>query len=162
MDKFSIDYGIVEKGLNKHRVFKLSDVADRIEKVAFDVVRFRDEDDTTKLWQIQDTPDGKVIVAIYKDEDGVIKSESEWQAIPDKHANVNIFRNGEPIVRLAASEFGIPADEIGLLCRWLPKKLAEDTEMQSYLLKKAQEEITEEDDDDEEDANDSDDMTDQE
>jgi hypothetical protein len=138
MDKFSIDYGIIAKGLNKRRVFKLSEVADRIEKVAFDVVRFKDDDDTTKLWQIQDTPDGKVIVAIYKDDDDAIKSESEWQALPDKHANVNIYRNGEPIVRLAAADFGIPKEEISLLCRWLPKKIAEDKRMQEYLISKAQ------------------------
>ena len=133
MDRFSFD---VEELVNKFEAptkYRLADVQDRLEKVAFDVVRFRDDDDSTRLWQIQDTPEGKVIIAIYN-ENGEKKSESDWKAIPDRKAGVQIFHKGEPMVRLAAKNFGIPEEDIGLLCRWLPKKLAEDVQFRNDLM----------------------------
>ena len=104
------------------------------------VNRFRDEDDSTKLWQIQETPEGPVIVAMYDLDEGdsELKSESDWKAIPDKKAGVNVFHKGEAIIRLAVSDFGIPDSEISTLCRWLPKKLAEDSEFRNMIHKMAQ------------------------
>jgi ribosomal subunit interface protein len=135
MDKFSIDFNAVERDLNQTKIYRLADVQDRLERVAFDVVRFRDDDDSTKLWQIQDTVDGKVIVAIYNnDKPEELKSESEWQVIPDKQANIHVFKNGEPLVRVAAQDLGIPDDEVTVLARWLPEKLASDPEIREIIL----------------------------
>ncbi len=109
------------------------------------MVRFIDDDDSARLWQVQDTPDGPVIVAMYEQEaaePGIsveLKSESaEWKVVPDKQAGVHIFHKGEAIVRLAASDFGIPESEIGTLCRWLPKKLATDDELRGMVLRLAE------------------------
>lgn len=146
MNKFSLDYEHLDQRVNAQKVYRLADVQHRIEKVAFDVVRFVDDDDSTRLWQVQDTPDGPVIVAMYGHEGAAepaisveLKSEStEWKAVPDKQAGVHIFHKGEAIVRLAAADFGIPETEIGTLCRWLPKKLATDEELRGMVFKMAQ------------------------
>jgi hypothetical protein len=137
MDKFTVDLNNVASRQTRPKVYRLDDVADQIEKVAFDVVRFKEEDDSTKLWQIQDTPDGKVIVSLYDVNAEPMKTESEWRAIPDKQASVHIFRNGEPVVRLAAEDLGVPEEEVSLLCQWLPKKLSESKELQRMILKRA-------------------------
>lgn len=140
MDKFSFDLGVLDKQINSPKVYRLADVQDRIEKVAFDVVRFKDDDDSTKLWQIEDTPEGKVIVAIYDGSaSGEKKSVSEWKAIPDKSAGVQVFHKGEAIVRLALKDYGVDEKDVSIFCRWLPKRLGEDAEFRNSLLKLADE-----------------------
>jgi hypothetical protein len=144
MDKFSFDLGVLDQKVNAPKMYRLVDVQDRIEKVAFDVVRFKDSDDSTKLWQIEDTPEGKVIVAIYDGASGEKKSESEWKAIPDKSAGVQVFHKGEAIVRLSLKDYGIADQDVSTFCRWLPNKLASDEGFRSSLLKLAEGEDPEE------------------
>lgn len=135
-DKFTIDFDYLTNQLSTERIYKLADVQDRIEKVAYDIVRFRDNKDTDQLWKIEDRADGPVIIALYND-DGSLLSESaesqEWDAIPDKTA-MNIFYKGESIVALSETELGISKSEFPLVRKWLPKKLAASIQMQRNLF----------------------------
>jgi hypothetical protein len=89
MDKFKLDPNELEKKLNTPKSFKLADVKDKIKKVAFDVVTFRNDPET--LWRIVSEEDGDYIVANY--EDNVLVSESvenkssikeSWKVYTDK------------------------------------------------------------------------------
>jgi len=139
-DKFTVDFDhLTQTLLPKKRAYRLADVADRIERVAYDLVRFRDNADTDQLWKIEEGADGPVIVALYGDDGAIKTSESsvkrDWDAIPDKKA-VHVFYKGEPIVSLSAQELGIPVEEFGIVRRWLPRKLEADQDLQKALLSK--------------------------
>jgi hypothetical protein len=139
-DKFTVDFDHLSQTLlPRKRAYRLADVEDRIERVAYDLVRFRDNADTDQLWKIEESAEGPVIVALYG-EDGELKtSESsvkkDWDAIPDKKA-VHIFYKGEPLVSFSSQELGIPVEEFGVLRRWLPRKLEADQSLQKALLSK--------------------------
>ena len=137
MDKYSVDFTNLNKKINSPKSYKLADVQHLLVKVAFDVVRFRENEDTTQLWQIEDSVDGPVIVAMY---DGIAEesltaeaSVKDWDVIADGEAGANVFYKGEAIKRIAAADMGI--DDVHLLCRWLPDKLASDESLRSSLLK---------------------------
>ena len=140
-DKFTVDFNRLTQTLLPKRAYRLADVENRIEKVAYDLVRFRDNQDTDQLWKIQDSVDGPVIVALYGDDGSLsVVSEQEekndWEAIPDKKA-MNIYYKGEPLVSLSSSDLGIPVDEFSVARRWMTKKLASDEQLQIALLAKA-------------------------
>ena len=65
MSKFAINYSSLENTIYK-KAYRLEDVKDRIERVAFDVVRFKDDDNGANLWQVQSSDDGDYIVSIYE------------------------------------------------------------------------------------------------
>lgn len=137
-DKFTVDLSSLEDVLSPKKAYRLSDVKDRIEKVAYDIVRFRDNKDTDQLWRIEERSDGPVIIALYNDDGSLIsesKSETDWDAIPDKKA-MNIYYKGEPIVSLSSKELGIPETEFDLVKRWLPNKLSSDKDLQKSLFSK--------------------------
>ena len=136
-DKFTVDFDhLTQTLLPKKRAYRLADVEDRIERVAYDLVRFRDNADTEQLWKIEEGTDGPVIVALY-DEEGKTAEASprNWDAIPDKKA-VHVFYKGEPLVSLSSQELGIPVEEFGIVRRWLPRKLEVDQDLQKALLSK--------------------------
>jgi hypothetical protein len=139
-DKFTVDFDHLTQTLLPRRSYRLADVVDRIEKVAYDLVRFRDNADTDQLWKIEEGVDGPVIVALYGDEGELKTAESslkqDWEAIPDK-TSMHIFYKGEPIVSLSSDDLGIPVDEFGIARRWLPRKLETDHDFQKILLSKA-------------------------
>ena len=89
MDKFTVDFTNLDKKINGKKVYKLSDVNHIIRKVAFDVVRFTQNEDTEKLWKIEDSADGPVIVAMYDDDsEGLTvtasdKTFTDWKVIAD-------------------------------------------------------------------------------
>lgn len=140
-DKFTVDFDRVAQAVLPKRAYRLADVEHRLERVAYDLVRFRDNDDTDQLWKVQESPDGPVIIALYG-EDGSLVTESndqpknDWEAVPDKKA-LHIYYKGEPLVSLGSADLGIPADEFNVVRRWLPAKLAADESMQTELLGKA-------------------------
>ena len=126
MTKPTINFSNLEQTISKKKVYKLADVQDKIEKVAFDVVRFVDSQDIDNLWQIQNCHDGDYIVAMYDD---TLKSEaslkSDWQCLTSS-SDVSVFYKGYPVAKLAAQDIGIPKEEINLVKRYLPNKLASD------------------------------------
>lgn len=139
-DKFTVDFDhLTQTVLPPQRIYRLADVEHRIEKVAYDLVRFRDNADTEQLWKIEEGADGPVIVALYGDDGGLKTSESsiknDWEAIPDKKS-MHIFYKGEEIISLNSEDLGIPVDEFDLVRRWLPRKLSSDQGLQKALLRK--------------------------
>jgi hypothetical protein len=139
-DKFNVDFDRVAETLLPKNAYRLADVEHLIEKVGYDLVRFRDNQDTDQLWKIQEGADGPVIVALYGN-DGNLVTESDsqpkgdWEAVPDKTA-MHIYYKGEPLVILSAQEMGIPNEELGIARRWLPAKLAGNEDLQTALLSK--------------------------
>jgi hypothetical protein len=135
----SLDWEILEQTLNAPKVYKLAEVKHRIEKVAFDIVRFRDNDDTQQLWRIEDRDDGPVIVALY-DESGALaevkplKSESEWDTLVDKKtASIHLYRNEEPVMTVTAAQLRVPVEELDSMARWLPQKLADQSFVNQFV-----------------------------
>jgi len=141
MDKQpSLDWEILEQTLTAPKVYKLADVEHRIEKVAFDIVRFRDNDDTQQLWRIEDRDDGPVIVALYDEQSGALsddkplKSESEWETIVDKKtASIHLYRNEQPIMTVTAAQLRVPVEELDSMARWLPQKLADQAFVNQFV-----------------------------
>jgi hypothetical protein len=130
MNKFAFDYNELNKKLNAPKAYRLSDVQDKIEKVAFDVVKFK-SDDLAGLWKIEDTADGPVIVALYDENVTKTASINDWKTISDKEANIHVFYKGEPINKFAASAYGIDASSVG----WIADKLKEDYKFRASFLK---------------------------
>ncbi len=131
MSKFSVNYEQLEADTAPKRSYKLSDVRHRIEKVAFDVVRFVDTDNIDNFWKIVRDGDDDVIVAMYEDEPMVatasVKSDTDWQAALNKSSShITIFYKGDPIKNIALASIGVPAADGQVLARSLPKKLASD------------------------------------
>lgn len=131
------DFAGFESVMNQKPMYRLADVADKVVKVAFDVVKFKDSDGLDKLWVVQQHNGEDVIVAMYE-EDGLeskAAAPAEWAAVTDKSGkNVNVFYKGEPITRFAAESIGVPSEESYLICRYLPNKLATDKSFRNAFL----------------------------
>lgn len=137
MSKISIDYSELENKIYK-KAYKLSEVKDKIEVVAFDVVRFKDNDSRANLWQIQSSKDGDYIVAIYDNEES--DNNKKWEVVVNKiSSDLQFYYNGEPIVRVSSSKLGIPKSELNSVSNYLPTKLAENTKLVKSLLKELDE-----------------------
>lgn len=133
MSHFPINYTDLDMSVNhiEKKVYKLSEVKDRLVKVAFDVVRFKDSD-TDDLWQIQSADDGEYIVAKYDmEETPQEKVASAWSVLV-ANGSVNIFYKGYPITKFASKD----ADAIKSV---LPNKLATDKMFVKAMLNSMQE-----------------------
>lgn len=133
MSKIGIDYDSLDNKIYK-KAYKMSEVSDKIEKVAFDIVRFKDNDEATNLWQIQNSDDGEYIVALYdQDEEKVV--ESSWKVSFNKlGGTLNFFYKGSPIVKVAGSKLGIPVIELEKAAGYLPKKLETNKKLVAALI----------------------------
>lgn len=138
MPKFSIDYNELSNSVSHARkeFFKLSDVKHRLEKVGFDVVRFKDGN-PDELWQIQNSDDGDYIVARYESDEPKVegKAASRWDLmVSESSGDINIFYKGQPITKMAASKLGINSEDLSTVKRFLPSKLASDKSFVKALL----------------------------
>lgn len=135
MSKFSIDYSRLENKIYK-KAYRLEDVKDRLETVAFDVVRFKDGDKSTELWQVQSSDDGDYIVALYQSDEGKEATASAlWDVTISKTAgHLQISYKGDPLVKIASAKLGIPGNELGKVKDYLPTKLAESKKLVKALL----------------------------
>lgn len=132
--KFSVDYAQLENTLYK-RSYRLSDVKNQLETVAFDVVRFRDNDKGAQLWQVQSADDGDYIVSLYEEEAEATKTASAWEVVLSKTSNtLNFFYKGAPITKMSAAQLGVPAAELEAVERYLPARLASNSKLVSALL----------------------------
>lgn len=133
MSKFQIDYSSLENRVYK-KAYRLSDVKEQLETVAFDIVRFKDSDKAADLWQVQNADDGDYIVALYQpDEDA--KTACPWDVVISKTAgDLQISYKGDPLVRLSAGKLGIPRAELGKVEEYLPEKLASNKKLVKALL----------------------------
>ena len=133
MQKFAIDYSRLETKLTK-KAYRLADVKDQLETVAFDIVRFKDGDKGAALWQIQNAEDGDYIVTLYED-DSDKTSSAGWDVVLSKTAKVlNFFYKGESIAKVSTKLLGIPDSELDSVERYLPEKLATNKKLVSALL----------------------------
>lgn len=133
MQKFAVDYSGLADQLTK-RAYKFSDVKDQLETVAFDIVRFKDNDKSTDLWQVQSADDGEYIVALYQPDEEQ-KTASLWDVSINKVAgSLDITYKGDPIVRLASSKLGIARSELDKVPSYLPAKLADNKKLVKALL----------------------------
>lgn len=133
MKKISIDYSSLDTAIYK-KAYKLADVKDQLETVAFDICRFKDGDKGADLWQVQSAADGDYIVALYQpDEEN--KTAALWEVSVNKTAgNLQVSYKGDPLVRVAASKLGIPQTELHKVEGYLPAKLADNKKLVKALL----------------------------
>jgi len=137
MQKFAIDYSQLETKLLK-KAYRLADVKDQLETIAFDIVRFKDGDKGAALWQVQSAEDGDYIVTLY--EDVPDKKEAGWEVVLSKTAKaLNFFYKGDPIAKVATRTLGIPDSEIDSVEKYLPGKLATNKKLVAALLNQLEE-----------------------
>lgn len=121
--------------------YKFAEVKDRLEKVAFDVYRFKNASSPDELWQVESGNDGEYIVALYTDEeDKAPKTASNWNIIV-KNAEVNIFYKGEFLHKIASEKLGFAADESSLVTQYLPSKLETNHKLVQALFKEVDQNI---------------------
>jgi hypothetical protein len=134
MSKNTIDYSALAQQITK-KAYKLADVKDQIETVAFDVVRFKDGDKAAQLWEVQSADDGDYIVALYPDEGEEVKTASDWSVVITKTAGVlQVAYKGDPLVRLPFTKLGIPREQLGKVPQYLPEKLTSNKKLVKALL----------------------------
>lgn len=134
MSKFTMDYSKLEQNVYKNS-YKLRDVKDQIEKVAFDIVRFKDGDKAAELWQVQSADDGDYIIALYNENTEETKVASQWDVSICKFSQtLQISYKGDPILKIASDKLGIPKSEIQLIPSYLPEKLAQNKKLVKQLL----------------------------
>lgn len=127
-----MDYSTLDSQINK-KTYRLKDVQNQIEKVAFDIVRFKDNDKSADLWQIQSSDDGEYIVALYQNDEE--KVAHLWDVHLNKIAGTLQFSyKGEPIVSLSGHKLGVSKNELDQVPSYLPAKLAKNKKLVSALL----------------------------
>lgn len=136
MDKYSIDYTLLNNKLSSPKIYKLASVQGKIEKVAFDVVRFMDgTEEIDKLWRIHKGDDGNEYIMAMYDDSPTETVKNAWSAAINKNAShMTVFYKGEPITKLAAADVGATPTELSALCNQLPSKLAAERELVGALL----------------------------
>lgn len=133
MSKFSINYSSLETKIYK-KAYRLADVQDQLETVAFDVVRFKDGDKGADLWQVQSADDGDYIVSLYQSDEEE-KTAALWEvAIMRTAGELQVSYKGDPIVRVASARLGIPRSELHKVPDYLPSKLAKNKKLVKALL----------------------------
>lgn len=134
MNRFSVDYDSLLNTIDK-KSFKLKDVHHRLEKIGFDVVRFKDGD-PEQLWQIQSAEDGEYIVTLYSEEDPAKKlTASPWKVLLNKSGtDLYIFYKDTRVTKLASSTLGIQDSELPQVPKYLPNRLARNPELVAALL----------------------------
>ena len=134
MPKFSVDYSGLVNQITK-KAYRLADVKDQIERVAFDVVKFKDGDKGAELWQVQSSDDGDYIVALYDDEEAEKVTASGWDVrVLKATGEVQISYKGDPLTRMSHTKLGIPRDELSQVEQYLPEKLASNKKLVKALL----------------------------
>ena len=138
MSKYSIDYSGLSNQITK-KAYRLSDVKDQLEVVAFDIVRFKTDDRRADLWQVQSSDDGDYIVALYdNDEQDLEKTAApkyDWSVVVGKTgSDLQISYKGDPLLRLSSAKLGIPNQELHQAEQYLPEKLATNKKLVKALL----------------------------
>lgn len=129
----TLDYTSLANKISK-KAYLLEDVKDRLEKVAFDVVRFKDGDEASNLWKIEQNEEGNYIVALYEDVPSV-KEASDWNVTFNKTSGfLNVFYKGDHLCKVASSSLGVPVAEVNLVESYLPRSLNKNKVLVKKLL----------------------------
>ena|ERR1022692_3265133 len=132
MLNYTADLTNLDNVLNK-RTYKLADVKDQLVSVAFDVVRFRDGDQASKLWKVDADSSGEYIVSLYDEEE--LPKTAGWEvSLSKKASTLNVFYKGAQLASLSAAALGIPTEELVFIGRYLPAKLATNKALVASLL----------------------------
>lgn len=133
MNKYAVDYSSLGNSLKeKPRTFKYEDVKHRLKVVAFDTVKFTD-DDLSGLWQVNQTDDGEYIVASYEDAPITDKTASDWN-VHQSGDNIHIFYKNEPLTKISLGSLNVPVEDRYLILNDLSIKLANSKELVYKLL----------------------------
>jgi len=138
-EKVSFDFTEFDKKINVKQ-YRLSEVRDRLVKVAFDIVKFKDQD-TDQLWQIQTAEDGEYIVSMYSESDmnvkqASLKSASDWKVTRSKIASeLNFYYKNELVAKASPGKLGFKDEDVDMMIAYLPEKLAENEKLAAALLK---------------------------
>jgi hypothetical protein len=132
MPKFSVDLDNVKSVVSK-RSYKLSDVQDKIVKIAFDVVRFQDAP-ADELWQIQNADDGDYIIALYDEEEKVATASLQPWSVVIKNSDLHVFYKEEHLCKVASTQLGFKESDLSLAKQYLPRKLASNKNLVKALL----------------------------
>jgi hypothetical protein len=136
MANFSIDYDNLNKIVN-NKTYRLDEVKHRLEKVAFDLVRFKDAQDPDELWEIQSADDGNYIVARYSEESIETKKASKdktWDVLISQAGYIHLYYCGTPLAKFATTDLGLSQEDLSTVKRFLPEKLATDKSFVKALL----------------------------
>lgn len=146
MSSISVNYAELQTKLSQKKAYKLSDVKDRIKKVAFDVVRFVDNDRLDHLWKIEGNGDEEYIVAMYDDEPkiAIASEELDWKTVPDRSGNINVFYQNNHIKKISLASIGVPEEDAWLVANSLGNRLASDNKFYDKFVESltAEEKIT--------------------
>lgn len=139
MNKKTIDYNALDRAISK-KAYRLSDVKDKIERVAFDIVRFKEQDNGADLWQIQSSDDGDYIVSLYEESEENVKTASmkAWEVV-DAGNNLQFFYKGDPIAKVSSASLGFSPYDNAVMARHLSKKLPENKRLVKLLLGQVEE-----------------------
>ena len=129
MDKYTVDLITLDSKINARKQIKLADVKDKIEKIAFDVVRFSDDSNVPKLWQVQ----GDYIVAMYDENEEAVTGD--WSVESDKlNKSATIFYKNTPLKNIKLAEVGIKEEEVENFKQYLPERLANNKELVKKMI----------------------------
>src|SRR5271165_1510892 len=136
MANFSINYDNLHKTVST-KTYRLDDVKHRLDKVAFDIVRFKDSKDPDELWEIQSSDDGEYVVARYSEETAEVKKASQnknWDVLVSQAGYIHLYYCGTPLAKFAATDLGLSIEDLSTVRRFLPTKLATDKAFVKALL----------------------------
>lgn len=137
MSKNLIDYNELDRVINK-KSYRLIDVKDKIEKVAFDIVRFKDNDKGADLWQIQSSDDGEYIISLYEESKDNIKTASHnaaWGFDFDAKGNiVQFYYKGDPIAKIACNDIGFSPNDVRIMSKHFTDVLSTSQSAVNNLL----------------------------
>ena len=145
MSGFSINYDTLSETVSKRKLKLTTDIQAKLEKVAFDICRFKNED-PEELWQVQNSDDGDYIVALYDETVSATKKAQKtaskcWEVLASQNNDLNVFYKGEPIVKMASAKLGIKTEDISIVIKHLPAKLASNKVLVNALLKEVPETV---------------------
>lgn len=144
MVKHQVNYESLDQVINK-KTYKLSEVKDRLIKVAFDLYRLKNND-PEELWQVQNSDDGDYIVARYNDEVekevkvAVASVISPWE-VSASELDVSIFYKGYPISKISLASLGMKNEDAESITAFLPEKLASDKNLVKALVNDLNEKV---------------------
>lgn len=139
MNKFQLDYKKLSNSISfvEEDTYKYADVKHRLEKVAFDIFKFKDSN-SDELWQVQSADDGEYIVCKYEtDEPEAIEVKASAKPVWDVlvgSGDINIFYKGQPIAKMACKDLGLGDSDLKTIKHFLPNKLATDKNFVKALL----------------------------
>jgi hypothetical protein len=119
------------------RAYKVSEVEDKIEKIAADIVKFKDDDNEAHLWEIQSSDDGDYIVALYDTQEIEKKADyNPWKVVVDEKSKIiDVYYENDFVKRFASNELPIPESEFGFAKKYFAKSLATNKTLSSALIK---------------------------